>query len=859
MFNSVCQIIDTFPLATVLIDRDLSIQYVNVKGLEFLTLSSLEIQNHKVHDFFPEIHSCIANESIEIETFFLDTNEEKHNLNVKFVAYSSDNSLGFIYLTSSSESKKQLSSSSFSLRKIDLLKTKVQFFETFLNFTSDGILVFDKEGKLVYLNKIASDIFKIDQSKFKNKLIWQIPVFCSSKEEWNEKMELLRVNQQLKFQSKLEKYFSVTVSYLEVYGEEYVEIKYNDISETQKSKDLVEQKNTQIDLLNKNFAVVFYQFVVNEKQESYFTYVSENYERLFGYNIPINDLNYMDDMKFHPEDMDSFIEAMKQSILYLKPFDYIGRMVLSDGKIAWVKINSTPILQDNLIVFNGIILDITDSKDVEIDSLNARKFNESILFNIPADIAVFDKNHNYLFLNPNAISDESTRNWLIGKNDFDYCELKGLVSSRAQIRRDYFNEAATLQQQVEWIDEFKRDGEDRFVLRRFYPYIVDGEMIYMFGYGVDITELRKTQNIVEKNEQRNQLILKSALNAIVFTNPAGEITFWNPKAELIFGWKFESIRGKSLFDLILPEYLKEDYIQYLANYEINNKGIIFDKVLEINVLNKNNQEFPVELSIIPIDNHIGELTFCFFLKDISSRKQREKEIEKQNRMLQIKNKELEQFTYIASHDLQEPLLTLTSFSDLLLEEHNDSLNDEGKLFVQFINKSAMRMRALVTGLMEYSRIDKKEIILEVDCNEVLANVVQDLDVKIHASEAIIKVNSLPVLRGNGIYLRMLFQNLLANAIKFRKENIKPEISINFQERDTDWLFSVSDNGIGIAEKNIEQIFVIFKRLNRQDKYEGYGIGLAHCQKIVDIHKGELWVESVIDKGSTFYFTISKNL
>ena len=859
MFNSVCQIIDTFPLATVLIDRDLSIQYVNVKGLEFLTLSSLEIQNHKVHDFFPEIDSCIANESIEIETFFLDTNEEKHNLNVKFVAYSLDNSLGFIYLTSSSESKKQLSSSSFSLRKIDLLKTKVQFFETFLNFTSDGILVFDKEGKLVYLNKIASDIFKIDQSKFKNKLIWQIPVFCSSKEEWNEKMELLRVNQQLKFQSKLEKYFSVTVSYLEVYGEEYVEIKYNDISETQKSKDLVEQKNTQIDLLNKNFAVVFYQFVVNEKQESYFTYVSENYERLFGYNIPINDLNYMDDMKFHPEDMDSFIEAMKQSILYLKPFDYIGRMVLSDGKIAWVKINSTPILQDNLIVFNGIILDITDSKDVEIDSLNARKFNESILFNIPADIAVFDKNHNYLFLNPNAISDESTRNWLIGKNDFDYCELKGLVSSRAQIRRDYFNEAATLQQQVEWIDEFKRDGEDRFVLRRFYPYIVDGEMIYMFGYGVDITELRKTQNIVEKNEQRNQLILKSALNAIVFTNPAGEITFWNPKAELIFGWKFESIRGKSLFDLILPEYLKEDYIQYLANYEINNKGIIFDKVLEINVLNKNNQEFPVELSIIPIDNHIGELTFCFFLKDISSRKQREKEIEKQNRMLQIKNKELEQFTYIASHDLQEPLLTLTSFSDLLLEEHNDSLNDEGKLFVQFINKSAMRMRALVTGLMEYSRIDKKEIILEVDCNEVLANVVQDLDVKIHASEAIIKVNSLPVLRGNGIYLRMLFQNLLANAIKFRKENIKPEISINFQERDTDWLFSVSDNGIGIAEKNIEQIFVIFKRLNRQDKYEGYGIGLAHCQKIVDIHKGELWVESVIDKGSTFYFTISKNL
>jgi PAS domain S-box-containing protein len=859
MSNSVRQIIDTFPLATLLIDNDLSIRYVNSKGLDLLSISNFEIQNLKVHDFFPEIDTCIANESEEIKTYFLDRNGEKQSLNLKFVSYLSENSLGFIYLTSYSEPKKQLSSSSFSSRKIDFLKTKVQFFETFLNFTTDGILVFDKEGKLVYLNKIASDIFKIDQSKIRNKLIWQIPIFCSSKEEWDEKMGLLRINQQLKFDSKLDKHFSVTVRCVEVYNEEYVEIKYNDISETQKNKDLVEQKNTQIDLLNKNFAVVFYQFVVNQKQESYFTYVSENYERLFGYKIPINDFNYLENWKLHPEDIDGFMEAMKQSIYHCKSFDYIGRMILLDGKIVWIKINSNPVFQNDLVVFNGIISDITNIKDVEIENLNARKFNESILFNIPADIAVFDKNHSYLFLNPNAVSDEATRNWLIGKNDFDYCELKGIDASRAQIRRDYFNQAAISHRQVEWVDEFEKNGEDKYVLRRFYPYVVDNELVYMFGYGIDITELRKTQNIVEKNEQRNQLILKSALNAIIFTNPTGEIIFWNPKAELIFGWNFEEIRGESLFDLILPESIKEDYIKDIENYKSNHRGMIFDKVLEINVLNSLNHEFPAEISIVPIDNHIGELTFCIFLKDISSRKQKEKEIEKQNRLLQIKNKELEQFTYIASHDLQEPLLTLMSFSDLLLEEHNDSLNDEGKLFVQFINKSALRMRALVSGLMEYSRIDKNEIILDVDCNEILANVIHDLEVKINASEAKINANPLPIIKGNAIYLRLLFQNLLVNAIKFRKEKTKPEINVNFQERDTDWLFSVSDNGIGIAQKDVEQIFVIFKRLNRQDQYEGYGIGLAHCQKIVDIHKGELWVESVIDKGSNFYFTISKNL
>jgi len=175
----------------------------------------------------------------------------------------------------------------------------------------------------------------------------------------------------------------------------------------------------------------------------------------------------MSDLKFHPKDLDSFIEAMKQSIFYLKPFDYIGRMILKDGKVVWLKINSTPTLQDNLVIFNGIILDITNIKDEEINSLNARKFNESILFNIPADIAVLIKSQLFI-LNPNAISDENTRNWLIGKNDFDYCKYKGLDGSRAQIRRDYFNQAALSQQQVEWVDEFKRVEGDRYVLRRFF-------------------------------------------------------------------------------------------------------------------------------------------------------------------------------------------------------------------------------------------------------------------------------------------------------------------------------------------------------------------------------------------------------
>jgi light-regulated signal transduction histidine kinase (bacteriophytochrome) len=167
------------------------------------------------------------------------------------------------------------------------------------------------------------------------------------------------------------------------------------------------------------------------------------------------------------------------------------------------------------------------------------------------------------------------------------------------------------------------------------------------------------------------------------------------------------------------------------------------------------------------------------------------------------------------------------------------------------------MRALIAGLMEYARIDKREALEEIDCNELLKIVLVDLDDRIKRNAAVITVETLPVLKAYPTYLRLLFQNLISNAIKFKKANGTPEIVISGIERDKDWEFTVSDNGIGIAKKNIEQIFTIFKRLNNQEEYEGYGIGLAHCKKIVSLHGGDIWVDSVLGEGSCFNFTIKK--
>ena len=158
---------------------------------------------------------------------------------------------------------------------------------------------------------------------------------------------------------------------------------------------------------------------------------------------------------------------------------------------------------------------------------------------------------------------------------------------------------------------------------------------------------------------------------------------------------------------------------------------------------------------MPIEDEIQGITFCAFIRDISHRKSREKEISRQNKILKLQNIELEQFTYLTSHDLQEPLLTLTSFAELLLEEHTEALNDEGKLFVEYINKSADRMRKLVAGLMEYARIGKNEIPTILNCEQIVNEVILDLNVKITKSNAIVNVKHLPQLNGFKTDIRLL--------------------------------------------------------------------------------------------------------
>lgn len=231
-----------------------------------------------------------------------------------------------------------------------------------------------------------------------------------------------------------------------------------------------------------------------------------------------------------------------------------------------------------------------------------------------------------------------------------------------------------------------------------------------------------------------------------------------------------------------------------------------------------------------------------------------KELEQRSNDLLRNVQELEKFAYVASHDLQEPLRTITSYIQLLQRKYKDKLDEEGNEFMEYVVGGSRRMKALISDLLEYSRINRAEVMDEVDCNSVLRSVLQNLNDSILENNATIIFDKLPVIHANENQVVQLFQNLIGNSIKFKRD-VAPLIKISAQKKDHYYLFSVEDNGIGIKKEYFLKIFEIFQRLHSMQQYPGTGIGLAICMKIVQRFGGEIWIDSEVGKGSTFYFTI----
>lgn len=330
----------------------------------------------------------------------------------------------------------------------------------------------------------------------------------------------------------------------------------------------------------------------------------------------------------------------------------------------------------------------------------------------------------------------------------------------------------------------------------------------------------------------------------------------------------ELINAKKVFSI--PNEEKEKQVAKLisANKIMSEALLIAHE--ELSFQNKEKEKRAAELLIANVElafqskekeKRAAELLIANVELDLQN-----KEKEKRAAELFIINKELEefsyanielkQFAYIASHELKEPLRTIANFIQIINEDNMGKFDEKTLEYFRIIDNSTKRMTILINTLLNFSRLGTNKKLSNVDCKELIDSVLADLSVIVKSAKATIEVSEMPKLNAYEIEFRQIFQNLISNAIKFHQKDTPPKIQIRSEKINEGYKFSVSDNGIGIDPSHFDRVFDMFQRLhNTEEVFEGKGIGLAYCKKIVHMHKGEIWVESELGKGSTFYFTI----
>lgn len=356
---------------------------------------------------------------------------------------------------------------------------------------------------------------------------------------------------------------------------------------------------------------------------------------------------------------------------------------------------------------------------------------------------------------------------------------------------------------------------------------------------------------IRKVNAYNRELLEASLDPLVTISSEGKLTDVNRAVEIVTGVPRDRLIGTSFSNYFTrPERAEEGYKKVLAEGEVRDYPLTIRHV--------SGKTTDVLYNATVYRNEEGNIQGVFAAaRDVTEIRKAQEKQEVLITELARSNKELEQFAYVASHDLQEPLRMISSYTQLLARRYKDKLDSDAKEFVGFAVDGAVRMQALINSLLTYSRVGRKGTqFADVDCHAVVATAILNLKAVVDESGAIIVTDELPVVQGDEMQLVQLFQNLIGNSIKFRSEEI-PKVRISAKQEGPQWVFSVTDNGIGIEPQYRDRVFVIFQRLHGREDYAGTGMGLAICKKIVERHGGKIWVESAPEKGAVLSFTIPK--
>jgi PAS domain S-box-containing protein len=579
--------------------------------------------------------------------------------------------------------------------------------------------------------------------------------------------------------------------------------------------------------------------------DGYFKKINQAVSNLLGYSE--NEMLTQDIASiFNSDEDENFLGEWDKYQDGQSLVNYENKVITKSGKVKWLSWTAVPIPEEAVIF--AVAKDITEKKQMELE-------RENILESISDCFYALDNDFNFTYVNnPAQILLRKTADELIGEKLFDiYPYLQeGLFFEN-------FQKALLEKEPIHFEIQFKETSN--WYEESFYPTI-EGISIFFRS----INERKKhEQEILEVNERYD--LVGKATNDIIWdwnistgdvyrtgdgllnlidtvNNPnTGNNNFWQSRIhpeDLVV----ESARMKILLD-------DPNKNLWTSSFRFQKPDGTYAYVYEKGFVTRDDQKKAVRM--------IGAT------RDITQQKESEILLKELNGKLKNRaeelansNVELERFAYVASHDLQEPLRMVSSFLQLLQKKYESQLDQTANKYIDLAVDGANRMKRLINDLLQFSRITSSTIALKpIDTNEILDELQELFKLKLQACDGIILVENLPVVNADKTPMMQLLQNLISNALKYRSEERKPVIKVYAIEGLLEWTFVVEDNGIGIESKFFEKIFVIFQRLHNKNEYSGTGIGLAICKKIVERFNGKIWLESVANKGSKFYFTIPK--
>ncbi len=733
-----------------------------------------------------------------------------------------------------------------------------------------GYVTLTRDGSIVEINLHGSLLLGRERSRLKNTKI-RFFLFVDTIPEFNQFLENI-------FESKTKNTCDVTLSYDEkrstrvhmsgVVGEngEHAIVTMVDITERMRIQEALRESEAKYRRLFEHSSFGIFQSTPDGKVIS----VNPAFAAMFGYDSVEDALktikNISTDVFVDPNRRTEIIRQMEINP-DLKTFENLYRG--KDGSSFIGNLNTMPVLdsEGRLVRIEGFIENITSRKKAEEALQNSLSLTKATIESIRSGILAVDRNGSVIKTNA-----EFVRMWRITEevlssgNDkmlLDFVENQLIdpekfIGNISDIYRKPESETYDLL--------YFKDG--RIFERISKPMYLEGVPKGRVWSFLDITTSQQAAEALKESEIKYRNLVENSPDAITIYVD-GIIVFINKEClRLMAASNPEELIGKPVIRFVHPDSrpVVIDRMKKIANDE----HVL--PLTEERFLRFDGSEVDVEVKAIAIRLE-NKPAVQLIIRDITERKLAEKalldatnaleqrvaartlELQTLNEELELKNKELEQFTFIASHDLQEPLLTITNFTKLFIEEYPGKLDENGNIYLDFVTGAADRMKDLIKGLLEYSLLGRGSLKTIVDCNKIIDETLSSMNSMIRENNATITVLDLPSFYGDAGTLKILFYNLIDNAIKFRKKDLPAEIKISAIKNHLDWHFSVTDNGIGIDEKDTEKIFIIFKRLHNRKDYPGIGIGLAHCKKIVELHGGRIWVESDREAGSTFHFTI----